>query len=113
MPPLRIEIAVGGRFHADHMTQSLVAAGHDVRLLTSLPASRFPAIARERITSFLIPEIVFRLAIKAGLPLWGERFKVNQFAQQVARYRRHRQPVDIFLSWSSFALESFQLGGPE
>jgi len=110
---LRIKIAVGGRFHADKMMQVLAAQGHDVRLVTSFPSSRFPAIAPDRITSFLFPEIAFRLAIKAGLAPWGERFKVIQFGRRLAAHlAKQKIPPDVLLSWSSFALESFRLKGP-
>jgi colanic acid/amylovoran biosynthesis glycosyltransferase len=36
--PLKIDIAVHGRFHAFHLARALLARGHDVRLLTNYPS---------------------------------------------------------------------------
>src|SRR5262245_61413260 len=36
--PLKIDLAVHGRFHAFHLARALKARGHDVRLLTNYPS---------------------------------------------------------------------------
>lgn len=102
---LKIDIIVGGRFHADHMALALLRAKHDVHLFTSLPKSRFPEFPPERITSILLPEIVFRLAGKLGAENRGDLFKMRAFGRAAARKSRH---PDVIISWSSFALESFR-----
>ncbi len=102
---MEIVVAVGGRFHADRMVDALLAVGHDARLLTSLPRSRFPALDPRRVESVLFPEIVFRAARKIGLDNWGDLFKMRAFGRAVARKMGH---PDRFVGWSSFSLEALE-----
>jgi len=68
MYPLKIQIVVGGRFHANYMAGALAKAGHQVELITSLTRSRFPELSRSQVKSFILPELVSR-----GLPNWASK----------------------------------------
>jgi glycosyltransferase involved in cell wall biosynthesis len=72
--PLRIDIAVHGRFHAFHLARALLAKGHDVRLLTNYPkriVARF-GIPPQRVQSYLwhglLTRVYYRASKKLGLP---------------------------------------------
>lgn len=106
----QIDIAVGGRFHADLMAEALVKAGHDVRLFTTYPAFKFPTIDANRIQNFLWPEIIFRTASRVGAELLGDRYKITAFGRRLAFHLQstHRHS-DLFISWSSFGLEAMRL----
>lgn len=88
------------------MASALIDAGHDVRLLTSLPKSRFPGLRPEAITSLIFPEIFYRAVRKVGAERFADETKMRWFGWQVAK--RIRPDVDIVVAWSSFALESFR-----
>jgi len=89
------------------MAQAFAQSGHDVTVYTSLPHSRFPNLPSEKIASLLLPEIIFRAAKKLGYERWGEDFKMRHFGREVASLVGQR-PADVFISWSSFALETFR-----
>lgn len=102
---MRAVVAVGGRFHADKMAAALVAAGHQTTLHTTLPGFRFPKGPSVR--AHLMPEIFYRLARWVGRGDWGDERKMQWFGASVARAVRSTSP-DLFVSWSSFALETLR-----
>ncbi len=104
---LGIDIAVGGRFHADRLAAVLLGLGHDVHLWSTFPRSRFD-LPPERIHSNLFPEVVFRLARKLGIENRGDLFKMASFGRSSSRALRARAGREIFIGWSSFALESLR-----
>lgn len=108
MDPRRIHIGVGGRFHSDHLAKALIDSGHEVTLFTSLPASRFSTLPRERVISLIVPEVIARVGAKFGCPRVSTFIKIGMFGRQVAR-RISGQSADLFIGWSSFALESLRV----
>lgn len=106
----QIDIAVGGRFHADFMAEALVKAGHDVRLFTTYPKFKFPTLDTNRIQNFLWPEIILRIAKGVGAESLGDRYKITTFGRRLASHLQstHRRS-DLFISWSSFGLEAMRL----
>ena len=107
MYPLRIQIVVGGRFHADHMASALVKAGHQVEVITSLPRSRFPELSKAQVKSFILPELISRGFAKVGFGNLGELCKTRLFAARAAKYlKKQNSPLDVFIGWSSFSKES-------
>jgi glycosyltransferase involved in cell wall biosynthesis len=107
MQRLRIDIAVGGRFHADYMAKAFLGAGHEVQLFTSYPKFRFPEIDSSIVYPVLWPEIVYRVSRKIDRERAGERFKRETFGRLISK-RRRQSRADLFFCWSSFALESFK-----
>src|SRR3989338_8828418 len=95
-----IAIAVGGRFHSDFMAAALAEAGFDTRCYTSFPGNRFGSI-RGAVHSFVWPEVVFRVASKAGLENWGDLLKMQIFGRWLSR-RLKRRPPQVLIAWSSF-----------
>ncbi len=108
-PPSSIDIAVGGRFHADRMAEAFLAANHSVNLFTSYPKSRFPKIDGKRIHRFLVPEALYRGTKRLGHERLGEQLKMIGFGGWLASRARFRpQESDFTLVWSSFAKEIFE-----
>lgn len=107
---MRIDIGVGGKFHADQLFRGLASAHHDVHLYTSYPRSRFGQIPSGKIHPFLFPEISYRLASKLGYEQFGDLFKMRSFGSRMARYiDKQKQSADFFFGWSSFSLETLKL----
>lgn len=91
------------------MARALLSAGHRVHVYTSLPANRFPIVPTNTITSLVFPEIIHRTLDKLGATRAGQHYKMRQFGRDIARAIRddNRRP-DLFISWSSFGLETFE-----
>ena len=106
MSKLRLDIVVGGRFHSDHLASALLAAGHDVKLYTSLPRLRFPTLPDGVVRSFVFPELVAIAAARLGLNERGEAAKMELFGRACERHIR--RDADAIYAWSGFALESFR-----
>ena len=87
------------------MAAALAEAGFDTRCYTSFPGNRFGSI-RGAVHSFVWPEVVFRVASKAGLENWGDLLKMQIFGRWLSR-RLKRRPPQVLIAWSSFALEAF------
>lgn len=106
---MKIAIVVGGKFHADRMANALLARGHDVRLYTTLPKSRIPAVPTDRIVDFPTLEIGSRLLGKLGFENAGDLAKIQIFGRRAAAHlRRSGFTPDVIFAWSSFGLESFR-----
>lgn len=101
----RFLIATAGRFHADQMALALLEKGHDVRIATTLPASRFRVARGAGVTSWL------DLAVRGRGP-WPrdpvrrEKEVISRFGRRLKRLARRLQP-DVVVSWSSFGMETF------
>jgi glycosyltransferase involved in cell wall biosynthesis len=109
MERLKIDIGVGGRFHADYMTRALLEAGHDVELFTTFPASKFPRLPRGRVHGYILPELVFRAAQRLGLENQGDLFKMRSFGSWMAKHAaRKGRKRDLSITWSSFGLETLR-----
>ncbi len=105
----KIDIAVGGYFHADRLALALQSAGHDLRLLTTFPASRFPENIRSTVRSFLFPEVVYRGMRKLHLENPGDHFKMWRFGNETSRWiGKTNRHSDLFIGWSSFCLEALR-----
>ena len=109
MKTLRVDIIVGGRFHADRMARALLDGGHEAMVHTSLPRSRFPGLPPERVRPLCLPEVVYRAARLAKIEPWGERVKMVTFGRAAAR--GVRRDLDVLAGWSSFVLEAFRVKG--
>ena len=110
MCPLKIEIVVGGRFHANYMASALVKAGHQVELITSLPRSRFSDLSRSQVKSFILPEVLSRGFAKLGFENLGDVCKIRLFGARAAKYlQRKNSQIDVFIGWSSFSKESLEV----
>jgi starch synthase len=106
---LKIQIGVGGRFHADRLAKAFLDAGHHVSLLTSYPANRFVIVPSTNIQSHLISELLYRGCRKLGIERAGEQAKMITFGRWLDR-RLAQEPADVSFIWSSFARESFAHG---
>lgn len=109
--PLRIDIAVHGRFHAFHLARALLANGHDVQLLTNYPkriVARF-GIPPERVQSNLwhglLTRLYYRLSRGIGLPDWEPSLH-RTFGRWTAK--RMRKDGDALHVFSGVAEESFR-----
>jgi glycosyltransferase involved in cell wall biosynthesis len=114
--PLRIDIAVHGRFHAFHLARALLARGHDIQLLTNYPkqiVARF-GIAPQRVQGYLwhglLTRLYYRLSKKLGLPDWEPRLhsKFGRWAE-----KRIRRDGDALYIFSGVAEETFRALGNE
>ncbi len=106
-----IDIAVGGRFHAEYMTQALLRAGFSVTLFTSYPKIKFPSLHPATIQSFFAPEILFRIGNIVRQSDLGDRMKMEKFGFAVSQsIAKKKNAPDLFISWSSFGLETLRLG---
>jgi glycosyltransferase involved in cell wall biosynthesis len=108
--PLKIDVAVPGRFHAFHLARALHARGHDVRLLTNYPSlvverfgfprSRTVTCVRhgialrmyQRVPSFL------RLDLEPALHQWFGRWVSSKV----------RKTADIIYVFSGISEETLQ-----
>lgn len=103
---MRIDILVGGKFHADHMAEGLVKGGHDTRVFTSLPKNRFSKHPPYPVRDFRTAEISFRLAKLLGAGDWGDHFKMKWLAKSARNWiKQHSSWGDLLFGWSSFSLE--------
>lgn len=108
----KIDIAVGGRFHADRFAKALLKLSQNVRLLTSYPKNRFGLVPSEIVSSFLPPELAYRTLKKIGLERKGEQAKMGLFGSWVSR--QITDSTDLAIIWSSFGKECFsRAGGPK
>jgi glycosyltransferase involved in cell wall biosynthesis len=109
--PLRIDIAVHGRFYAFHLARALIARGHDVRVLTNYPgwaAERFGVPAHcvqsfvsHAIASRLYDRTLGRLRISLGQPALHRAFG--------AWAARHvREDADLIHVFSGVAEETLR-----
>lgn len=109
----RVDIGVGGRFHADKMAEQL-GGEFDVHLYTSLPPSRFSLRRACSIHSHPLPEVIYRMARKVGLDNWGDLYKMKSFGRAMARdIKRSGHHARAFVGWSSFSLETLRLAHAE
>jgi glycosyltransferase involved in cell wall biosynthesis len=103
---MNIHIGVGGRFHADHMANAFLRAGHRVTVHTSYPKSRFPTVPVANLRSFVAPELIYRSAQQLGFEKIGENAKMVSFGTWLRSEFSRAKPNFTFI-WSSFALETF------
>lgn len=104
---VRVDIGVGGRFHADHLTRALLDAGYDAHLWSSLPAGSLGDLPRDRTHSFPTSEVLYRGLKSLGAERLGEWGKMVLFGRRLNRALRGRQS-DTFIGWSCFALETLR-----
>ena len=104
-------VSVGGGFHAFHLSRELERQDALLRLFTSYPASHAirRGVSKDRVTSLMLKEILQRGwgMLPSALKGFGDPrpWLHNLYDLQVAR----RMPqADIFVGWSSFALQSIR-----
>lgn len=101
-PPLRIDIAVHGRFHAFHLARALLARGHDVQLLTNYPkqiVARFgipPQCMKSNLWHGLLTRLYYRLVRKFRLPDWEPSLHRTFGRWAAKRVRRDGDAVYVF-----------------
>lgn len=110
--PLKIALAVQGRFHAFDLAQELIALGHEVRVLTNYPKfaiERFGLAGRHAETCpwhGVLIRAVGRLRVDRGERM--QRWLHESFGRWAAgRLRRHRW--DVSYSWSGVSQELLRL----
>jgi glycosyltransferase involved in cell wall biosynthesis len=110
--PLKIAIAVHGRFHAFDFARALLARGHQVTLLTNYPkwaVARF-GIPKKNVQSCWSHGVFVRLMGKANAHFnlrFPEAWIHQAFGKWVAA-RLKRESWDVVHLWSSIAEESLQ-----
>lgn len=114
--PLRIDIAVHGRFYAFDLARALLARGHDVRLLTNYPkriVARF-GIPQQHVESYLwhglLTRLYYRLSKKLDLPDL-EPWLHRKFGRWTAK--RVRRDGDVLNIFSGIAEESLRTLGKD
>ncbi len=109
-PPLRIDIAVHGRFHAFHLARHLINHGHDVRVLTNYPkfvATRFgipPECVRSCVWHGVLSRLYHRLKKSLRLPDMEPRLH-HAFGRWAAE--TVRKDADVVHIFSGVAEETF------
>jgi glycosyltransferase involved in cell wall biosynthesis len=106
---VRIALVVQGRFHGFDLAKSLIARGHDVRVLTNYPAAiaaRF-GLPKASVRSFVWHGLLDRAALAAAgrLPtVYPERRLHELFGRWAAREVSRRE-FDVVHCWSGVSLE--------
>lgn len=106
--PLRIDIAVHGRFYAFHLARHLIAHGHDVRVLTNYPkfvARRF-GLPADCVKSFVWHGLLSRLIhkLKKSVPLPDMEAQIHRaFGRWVVK--KVRKDADVVHIFSGVAEE--------
>lgn len=108
---MKVTIAVKGRFHAFYLARELQERGHLWRLITTYPVFETMkyGVAREKIQSLLVHEILFRAWSQTRL----SRLPCNPqylFHEAFDRHAARHLPggTQIFVGWSSLALHSLR-----
>ncbi len=89
------------------MASAFLSAGDEVSLLTSFPRDRFPGLPKGTVRSILWPEALFRFGKLIARESWGDQSKMKAFGKAMAA-RVALDPADLFIGWSSFALETLR-----
>ena len=102
---LKINIIVGGRFHAGQLYEVLVALGHDVRVYASSPARYFRSVPNDRIT--FIPKLsqLLQKGLKRRMPRWLTEWSSTIFDRVVSGVMR---PADVVWGFNGDSLYAGQ-----
>jgi len=108
---MRVVVSVGGRFHAFYLAQQLLKKSYLARLITTYPKFEVVkyGIPRQKISSIVIPEIMFRVWKKlpySTRKIYNSQYLIHEIFDRLAE--RNLCPADIVVSWSSFGLHTIR-----
>ncbi len=89
---LKINIVVGGRFHAAQLYQCLTTLGHDVHIYATSPARYFKKVPRDRVTFIPKPAQLIQKGLKVRAPRIVSEWSSTAFDVLVSRIMR---PADV------------------
>lgn len=88
MLSLKINIVVGGRFHATQLFKGLTSLGHDVHIYATSPARYFTGVPSAKVTFFPKPAQLIQKLLKVRAPRWLSELSAFIFDLFVARMMR-------------------------
>ena len=89
---LKINVVVGGRFHAEQLYLCLTALGHDVHIYATSPARYFKGVPKPKITFIPKPAQLIQKGLRVRAPPWLSEWSSVAFDALVARLMR---PADL------------------
>jgi glycosyltransferase involved in cell wall biosynthesis len=89
---MRVNIVVGGRFHAGQLYEALTEIGHDAHVYASSPARYFRSVPANRVTFVPKPVQFLQKGLKIRMPRWMAEHSATLFDLAVSRLMR---PADI------------------
>jgi len=98
---LRINVVVGGRFHAGQLFTALTELGHDVHIYTSSPARYFSDVPSTRITFFPKPSQLLQKLFRRRMPRWTAELSAIAFDAVISRSMR---PADLVWGFNGDSL---------
>jgi len=108
---MKIDLIVGGKFHAFNLAEQINKRGYLNKITTSYPSYKLKKfnIDSKQIKSYILKEIFSRIFLK--LPLINYFFDVdgfvNNYFDKVVSKKINLEGVDILVGWSSFSKNSF------
>ena len=108
---MKINIIVGGKFHAFNLAKQINKRGHLNKIITSYPSYKLEeyGIKKKDIQSYFLKEILSRIFSK--LPFINFIFDLdylfNNHFDKVVSKNSNFDDVDIVVGWSSFSENSF------
>lgn len=104
---LRINIIVGGRFHAEQLYVGLSSLGHDVHIYASSPPKYFRTVPNRNVT--FVPKVaqVLQKVLKRRMPRWFHGVSSIVFDGIVSRIMR---PADVIWGFNGDSLISGRRG---
>jgi glycosyltransferase involved in cell wall biosynthesis len=101
--PLKINIVVGGRFHAAQLYEALTDLGHDVHIYASSPARYFKSVPNNRVTFIPKPSQLLQKGLKRRMPRRLTEWSSAAFDWIVANIMR---PADMVWGFNGDSLIS-------
>ena len=108
---MKINIIVGGKFHAFNLAKQINKRGHLNKIITSYPSYKLKEydIKKKDIQSYFLKEIFSRISSK--LPfinfIFDLDYLINNHFDKVVSKNSNFDNVDIVVGWSSFSENSF------
>ena len=100
---LRINVVVGGRFHASQLYEGLTDLGHDVHIYAASPARYFRSVPRGKVTFVPKPAQLLQKGLNLRGPRWLAEWSAVAFDWLVSRIMRPADVVWGFNGDSCFA----------
>ena len=99
---MKVNIVVGGRFHAEQTGRALVNLGHDVMIYSSLPKRYFSSVSEQDVMFIPKPVQLVQKVTRVRMPRKFNEWGAKLFSQCVAGLMR---PCDLLWGFNGDSLE--------
>ena len=108
---MKIDLIVGGKFHAFNLAEQINKRGYLNKITTSYPSYKLKKfnINNDQVKSYILKEVFSRILLK--LPIISSVFDidgiVNDFFDRTVSNKINLENIDIIVGWSGFSKNSF------